>query len=108
MIAKNVPGGIRRLRRIRGCFAGNALAPSGHAIDIYFHEQDAPLLRAHRTDLEWRDQLHDQLSQRDLSYAHRLDGFSCEAHSSKTRSTAPKDMRTMPPLCARKSPHISD
>src|ERR1700730_3124509 len=76
MIAQNVPSRLGCFRAVPRRLSRHALAPSGHPIDIRLHQNDAPLVRAHRAGFERRDQLHPQLSQRDLSNSHSREALS--------------------------------
>src|SRR6266404_6999580 len=70
VIAQNVPSRFRRFRAVSWRLAGHAFAPARHSIDVRLYQHDAPLVRAHEAGFERRDQLHPQLSQRDLSNSH--------------------------------------
>src|SRR5712692_6562763 len=99
MIAENMPRRFGRFRTIPGSFAGNALTPAVHAIEVCFHQQDAPSIRASEAGLKRSDQLHPELSQSDLAYAHAgtlplsptLD--RCSQRSARTPTRAPTDKR---------------
>src|SRR5260370_12843087 len=70
VIAQNVPSGFRRFRAVSWRLACHAFAPARHSIDVRLYQHDAPLVRAHEAGFERRDQLHPQLSHRDLSNSH--------------------------------------
>ena len=53
-----------------GVLAGHAFRPTGDAVDVGFHQQDAAIVADAIADLEWRDQLHRYFPQSDLANAH--------------------------------------